>query len=132
MSLPGKYNFKIQRGADFTRDFVKKIKSTGVAVDMTGLKARAQFRTLLGEDGITTTTTLLLGLANNAGVSVLAPATSGVTRLRLTNAQTVLLCLTNKDTKVAYGIEHYDDSVTPELVTPFLQGHITIESEIVR
>lgn len=132
MSLPGKYNFKIQRGADFTRDFVKKIKATGVAVDLTGLKTRAQFRTLAGEDGVTTTTTLILNLANAAGMSIPAPATNGVTRMVLTNAQTALLCPTNKDIKLAYGIEHYDDSVNPEIVTPFLQGHITIESEVVR
>lgn len=128
-ALPGKYNFRIQRGADFARVFVKQ--AADVAVDLTGLKVRAQFREDGAEVGVTTTTTLVLELEDSAGIEITDPAEGEIT-LVLTNAQTAAMCPKNIITYLVYGIELYDDSVSPELVTPFLQGRVTINPEVVR
>ena len=130
MSLPGKYNFTIQRGVDFSRNFVKKDQTTGIALTHSGLKARCQFRSLAGQFGTTTTTTLLLALADGAGISI--DATDIDVTLDLTVAQTLTLCPNNIKTKVAYGIELYDDSGPTETVEAFLQGVMTINPETPR
>jgi hypothetical protein len=125
------YHFRLQRGIDFSRSFKKKVQATDVPVDLTGLKARAQFRTVAGAEGTSTVETLLLDLLDGAGVSVSDPINGTVT-LSLSNAQTTLLCPTNKRTQVSYGIELYDDSGPTELSYPFLQGKVTLLPESVR
>lgn len=127
--IAGKYNFQVQRGADFLRQFRKT--AAGVAVDLTGLKVRAQFRNESAAEGTTTTTTLLLELEDGDGIEI-TDAEDGRIELELTNAQTVVLNPNNIKQRVAYGIELYDDSVSPEVVTPFLQGFCTLLPETVR
>jgi hypothetical protein len=107
------------------------VKQTGDPVDLTGLKVRAQIRTVAGEFGTTTSTTLLLDLPNGSGISISDP-TDGKITLTLTTAQTIALCPANVVTKVSYGIELYDDGVSPNIVTPFLQGFIKLRPEVVR
>lgn len=130
MSLPGKYNFKIQRGVDSSHNFVKKDQATGVVLTHTGLKARAQFRSIEGQYGTTTGETLLLEFTDGAGISI--DATDIDVTMDFTAADTVTLCPNNVSTVVAYGIELYDDSVSPEEVYAFLQGRTTIAPETVR
>lgn len=131
MALAGKYNFKIQRGGDFSRPFVRT-NSAGVPTNLTGLKVRAQFRELDGETGTSTSETLVLELTDGNGISI-TDAVNGEITLELTNAQSRLLNPDNlPDIQVAYGIEIYDDSASPEVVTPFLQGKVTIKPETVR
>lgn len=129
MSLPGKYNFRIQRGADFSLVFQKT--ADDVAVNLTGLKVRAQFRSTSGEDGLSTADTLVLELTDGDGIEITTPLTGYIT-LSLTNADTVTLCPNNRRLDLVYGIELYDDSVSPEVVTPFLQGRVTVLPEVVR
>lgn len=129
MSRAATYNFSVQTGADFTRVFAKT--ANGVAVNMTGLKVRAQFRALAGATGTTTSTTLLLSLANAAGIAI-TNAAGGEITLTLTNAQTATLNPRNIRMQVAYGIEIYYDAVSPNVVTPFLQGTVTLYPEVVR
>lgn len=134
MSLAGTYNFRLQRGADFSRVFVKNTEAddgTLTPVDLTGLKVRAQFRDPEYATGTTTSTTLLLELEDSDGIEI-TDAAGGEITLTLTNAQTALLCPNNIKTVVAYGIEIYDDGVSPEVVTPFLQGKVTVLPETVR
>ena len=134
MALAGIYDFTIQRGADFSRVFVKNTQDDeGVLtpVDLTGLKVRAQFRTTAGATGLTTSETLLVELEDSDGIEI-TDAAAGEITLTLTNAQVALLCPDNVKTRAAYGIELYDDGVSPEVVTPFLQGKVTILAETVR
>lgn len=127
--IAGHYNFYVQRGADFSRLFRKLVD--GVAVNLTGLKVRAQFRSLAGVTGTTTTSTLLLELTDGNGIAITS-AVAGEITLTLTNAQTLVLCPTNVKTRLAYGIELYYDGASPEVVTPFLQGTVTVVPETVR
>lgn len=131
MNRPGSYSFVIARGKDFERSFTLKSKETGDPIPLTGLKVRAQFRSLAGQFGTTTTTTLLLELEDNDGIEI-TNASGGVVTLTLTAAQSQTLCPTNTKTKVAYEIELYDDGVSPEAVQGFLQGKITILPETAR
>lgn len=131
MSLAGHYSFSVQRGADFARVFRRKYQASGEPAPLPGYKVRAQFRTLDGATGTSTTATLLLELQDGAGIEVTDEDEAEIT-LELSAAQTLLLAPGNVKTKVAYGIELYDDSVTPELVQPFLQGRVTILPETVR
>lgn len=134
MALAGIYDFSIQNGADLSRVFVKNTQDDeGVLtpVDLTGLKVRAQFRTPEGATGLTTSETLLVELEDSDGIEI-TDAANGEITLTLTNAQVALLCPDNVKTRVAYGIELYDDGASPEVVTPFLQGKVTILPESVR
>lgn len=123
----GVYHFAIDRGADDQRVFTKEDEETGEPIDLTGLGARCQFRTLAGAVGTTTSTTLLLELLNGAGVAV-SDAAAGEVTLDLTVAQTLTLCPTNQKTQVSYEIELYD-LATPTLVQKFLKGKLTIDPE---
>lgn len=131
MSLAGHYSFSMQRGADFSRIFRRKYKATGEPAPLPGYKVRAQFRTVEGAIGTSTSQTLLLELEDGSGIGFTNVDEAEVT-LTLTAAQTQALAPGNTKTKVAYGIEFYDDSVTPERVEPFLQGRVTIVPETVR
>ena len=135
MSLAGNYNFRVQRGADFSRVFVKNTSDDGgttlTPVDLTGLKVRAQFRDPDGATGTTTDTTLLLELEDSDGIEI-TDAAAGEITLTITNAQTETLCPDNIKTVVAYGIELYNDGGSPEVVTAFLQGKVTVLPETVR
>lgn len=129
--LAGSYSFVIQYGADFSRDMFKTIKATGLPVDLTGLKVRAQIRDVPDEFGTTTTTTLLLDMPNGSGVAI-TDAVNGKITFSLTEAQTIALCPNNVKTKVSYGIELYNDLVNPQTAQPFLQGRITILPAVIR
>jgi hypothetical protein len=129
-AVAANYNFRVQRGSDFSRSFQKK--AGGVPVDMTGLKVRAQFRTSDGRNGTTTASSLLVDLVDGDGVEITS-AVNGQVTLTLSNARTTLLNPNNEDDiEVVYGIELYDDSVSPEVVTPFLQGTVSVQPEVVR
>lgn len=127
--LAGIYHFQLQRGADFTRLFRKR--DDAGPVNLTGLKVRCQFRSLAGETGTTTSTTLVLELPNADGVEI-TDATAGEITLALTTAETLTLCPANVKTTLAYGIELYDDAVSPNAVIPLLQGKVTVLPETVR
>lgn len=131
MNAPGPYSFSITRGKDFERKFVFKSQTTGVPIPLTGLKARAQFRTLAGQFGTTTASTLLLELTDGAGIEV-TDADAGEVTMTLTVANTLTLCPTNTKTKVAWEFELYDDGVDPETVQGGLIGKVTINPETVR
>lgn len=131
MSLPGSYSFAIQRGATFTRRLYRKYEETGLPTDLTGYKARMQVRTLAGKTGTSTTATLLLELTDGEGIAV-TDAENGEVTVALTSAQTLALGADNDKAKLAYGIELYDDSESPEVVIPLLQGSISVRPETVR
>lgn len=131
MSLPGSYSFAIQRGASFTRRFTRKYEATGLPTDLTGYKARMQVRTVAGKTGTSTADTLVLELTDGDGIAV-TDAAAGEVTLTLTSAQTLALGAGNVKAKLAYGIELYKDSVSPEEVLPLLQGSIAIRPETVR
>lgn len=129
MSLPGSHSFELARGKDFTRRFRKL--SAGVPVNLTGWKVRCQFRTLDGQYGLTAESSLLLALADGAGVAI-TDAVNGRVQLTLTPAQTAILCPDNVKTKVAYEIELYDDSTPPERVDGLVAGKVTVLPETAR
>jgi hypothetical protein len=131
MNTPGPYSFAITRGKDFERKFVFKSQATGEPMPLTGLKARAQFRSLAGQFGTTTSTTLLLELADGDGIEV-TDADAGEVTLTLTVANTLTLCPANTKTKVAWEFELYDDGVSPEAVRGGLIGKVTIHPETLR
>lgn len=131
MSLAGSYSFAVQRGADFSRTFRRTVQATGQPVNLTGLKARMQVRTPKGATGTSTSDTLVLELTDGNGIAVSDPADGKVT-LNLTALQTIELAEDNTRTKLAYGIELYDDSGAEEVVMAFLQGSITVRTEVVR
>lgn len=131
MSLPGSHSFTIQRGSTFTRRFRRKYEQTGEPTDLTGYKARMQVRSLAGKTGTSTSATLLLELTDGNGIAVTDPENGEVT-LSLTSAQTLALGADNAKAKLAYGIELYKDSVSPEEVLPLLQGSLSIRPETVR
>ena len=64
---PGNFSLPIVRGATWEDEFIYK-DAAGVVVNLTGYHARMQIRTIVGQFGITTTTSLLLALST-AGVS---------------------------------------------------------------
>lgn len=129
MGLPVKYNMTMARGKTHVVRF--HAKGGGASVDLAGLKARCQVRTGEGATGLSTATTLLLDLQNGAGISI-TNASAGEVTLQLSSAQTIALCADNVRAVRAYEIEIYDDSVTPEIVTGFLIGKITINPEVAR
>lgn len=130
MGLPAKHNLTLARGKTAVMKFRAK-SGDGTAVDLTGLKARCQVRTIDGATGLSTTTTLLLDLQNGAGIAI-TDASAGDVTLSLSSAQTIALCADNERTSRAYEIELYDDSATPEIVTGFLIGKINITTEVAR
>lgn len=114
----GKYNFKLEQGVDFERDFVRKVKATGLPVNYTGFTGRMQIRSDVADKKV------WLELTTENGGLVIAGAVGKVT-VKITNAQASALKLE----KAVYDIELISGS---GVVTRFLQGRITIDPETTR
>jgi hypothetical protein len=127
MASPGKYSFSFQRGGTDARLFRAK-SANGQPYDLTGYNLRMQVRTLDGAIGTSTTDTLVLEVAQGAGIDF--TANPGEIMLALTPAQTVTLCPDNVRTQLSYGIELFD-MATGEVI-PLLQGKLTVSPEVVR
>ncbi len=127
MASPGKYSFNLQRGGTDSRLFRAK-SADGQPYSLTGYIVRMQIRTLDGATGTSTTDTLVLEVAQGAGIDF--TANPGEIRLALTPAQTVVLCPDNVRTQLSYGIELFN--VGTGEVIPLLQGKVTIVPEVVR
>ena len=131
--LGARYNMRVQRGASWEDTFAYT-DADGVAINLTGYKARMQVRTLVGRYGTTTASTLLLELNSTNGKLVIdTPATAGTLTLAATPADTQTLSPLNKArVRLAYSIELYNDGVSPEHVIPLAHGVVTVLGENTR
>lgn len=130
MLLPANYNFSLARGKTFSLKFVQK-DGAGVPADLSGLKARAEFRELDGQYGTTGVSTLLLALADGDGIAV-TDALAGEVTLDVSAARTLLLNEANEPGGVAYEIELYDDTGSEPIVHGFLMGAVNVIPETSR
>jgi hypothetical protein len=127
----------IQRGSTWEDDFTYTDED-GVGVDLTGYKARLQVRTLLGRYGTTTEDTLLLEKnSEDDATEVLfvenADEVLCVLRLKIPVDDVAALNPDNeKKVKVAFGIELFKDSESPEYVIPLCDGTLVVRGEVVR
>lgn len=129
------YSMTWTRGATAEEEFTYQDES-GSPVDLTGYEARMQVRTLAGQYGITSTTTLLLELTTQNGKLVWDTADVGRLLMTATELDTQMLNPSNvKKLKLAYAIEVYRPAVAPatdDYVIPLVTGKITLLGETVR
>lgn len=112
------YNFEIEQGADFRRTFVRKKRSDGYPVDMTGYTARLQGRESFDSDEV-----LLELTTENDGIVI--GGLDGRVHLVMTAAQTEALSWR----RVRYDLE----LIAPDgFVKRWLFGRIRLSREITR
>lgn len=126
---PGNFSLPIVRGATWEDEFIYK-DAAGVAVNLTGYQARMQVRTLGGQFGTTTTTTLLLSLSTTGVNPLLVWDTAALGRVRVyarPDQHAVLNPSNLKKAQYAYWLEFYkpDPSGTGEYVLPVVTGKLT-------
>lgn len=126
------YSMTWTKGATVEEEFTYT-DADGVAIALTGYEARMQVRTVAGQYGTTTTTTLVMELTT---ADYLSWDTAATGRLVLTIPpadQTDLNPLNAKKVKYVYAIEVYlPAGVDPEYVIPLVGGTITVKGEITR
>lgn len=126
------YSMTWTKGATVEEEFAYT-DADGVAIDLTGYEARMQVRTVAGQYGTTTTTTLVMELTT---ADYLRWDTAATGRLVLTIPpadQTDLNPLNAKKVKYVYAIEVYlPAGADPEYVIPLVGGTITVKGEITR
>lgn len=131
MSMPGNYTFAIPRGKTFNLSFRKLAGTPATAIDLTGWKVRGQIRTLPGQFGTSTTATLVLALIEGTHLEIADP-TDGLVTLTLTSEDTESLAPGNVKIRLAYEIELYNDSDSPETVDGLVAGKINVMPETAR
>ena len=113
----GTYNFTIEQGATFTRDFVYK-DSNNVVVNLTGYSARMQIR------------------PSKESSTILVEATSANGKLAITPAQgKISLQLSASETDLAgFDVAVYDLEIesTSGIVTRLIEGAVTISRQVTR
>lgn len=123
------------RGSTAEEEFTYQDEN-GQPIDLTGFKARMQVRTLAGQYGTTSTTTLLLELTTDNGKLVWDTADVGRLLMTATELDTQTLNPSNvKKLKLAYAIEVYRPAVPPatdDYVLPLVNGKITLLGETAR
>jgi hypothetical protein len=130
---PASYAMPVVRGSTWEDEFTYD-DDAGAPVDLTGYEARMQVRTLDGEFGTTTTTTLLLELLTTGadpGLIIDTPAGGTVpNRIRIAvdpAAHAVLNPDNAKKMKYAYWVELYIPAGTdPEYVIPLVKGKLSV------
>lgn len=130
------YSMTWTRGATAEEEFTY-VDSDGLPADLTGYSARMQIRTLAGQYGTSTSTTLLLELTTaNGKLFWNTDGSDGELRLKVGPDDVELLNPSNaKKQKVCYSIEVFRDEVSPatgEYVIPLVQGNITVRGETTR
>lgn len=129
------YSMTWTRGATAEEEF-DYTDSSGVPVDLTGYSARMQIRTLAGQYGTSTTTTLLLELTTDNGMLFWDTADVGKLRLKVGEDDTTVLNPSNaKKLKLAYSIELFKPETSPatgNYVIPLIGGKITVLGETTR
>lgn len=126
----------VVRGATWEDEFTYTEDDEVTPIDLTGYEARMQVRTLAGQYGDTTTTTLVLELLTTGADPLLQWDTAATGRLRIVVAPAAHAALNPsnaKKMKYAYGIEVYlPAGVDPEYVIPLVQGKVNVLAEVVR
>lgn len=127
------YSMTWTRGATIEDEFAYT-DANGVAINLTGYEARMQVRTLAGQYGTTTTTTLLLELTTANGLLVWDTAATGRLLIVVPPAGHANLNPDNaKKVRYAYSLELYVPAgVDPEYVIPLVCGKINVLGETTR
>lgn len=131
------YSMTVTRGATWEDEWDYN-DADGNPVDLSNYEARMHVRTLAGEFGITTTTTLMLELTTLNGLLEIQTPPGGSVPSRVAIAvppvDHVDLNPTNlRLVKYAYGIELYiPEGDDPEYVIPLSDGKITVKGRRVR
>jgi hypothetical protein len=125
----------VVRGSTWEDEFTYT-DDAGTPIDLTGYEARMQVRSLTGQYGTTTTTTMLLELTTDGATPLLVwdTAATGTLKIIASPAQHAALNPSNaKMVKYAYSIEVYlPAGVDPEYVIPLVEGNITVKGEVTR
>lgn len=133
---PASYAMTVVRGSTWEEEFTYTDETTGAAIDLTGYSARMQVRSLTGEYGTTTATTLLLERTTTANPTELFFDTAAQGRLRIKIPPTVHTVLnpTNlRKVKYAYAIEIFVPAgASPEYVIPLVKGKVSVLGEVTR
>lgn len=119
----------VTRGADWEDEFTY-VDDAGVAVDLTGYSARLQIRTVAGEYGTTTTTTLMLELTTAAGEGLeWDTAATGRLLINLAAADHAVLNPNNERKVVyVYALEVYVPAgVDPIYIIPLARGRVNVK-----
>lgn len=131
------YSMTVTRGATWEDSF-DYADADGNPVDLSNYEARMQVRTLAGEFGATTTTTLLLELTTQNDLLAIQTPPGGTvpSRIAITvppEDHAALNPDNAKKVKYAYGIELYiPQGANPEYVIPLADGKVTVKGERVR
>lgn len=130
---PANYSMTWVRGATVEDEFTYT-DAAGAAIDLTGYEARMQVRTVAGQYGLTTATTLMLELTTANELLEWDTAETGRLRIVVPPEDHADLNPTNlKRVKYVYALEVYIPAgVEPEYVIPLVQGNITVLGEITR
>lgn len=130
---PASYSMQVVRGATWEDEFTYT-DTAGAPIDLTGYEARMQVRTIAGQYGATTTTTLVLELSTANGQLSIPTPTDGQVLLAVSAEDTWLLNPSNaKKVKLVYSLELFVPAgVDPEYVIPLVKGSITVQGETTR
>lgn len=132
---PASASLIVVRGSTWEDEFTY-VDDDGVAIDLTGYEARMQVRTLDGQFGTTTTTTLLMELATTGVDPLLVWDTAALGKLRIVAPPAThddLNPLNLKKIRYAYAVEIFIPAgVDPEYVIPLAQGPLWVHGEIAR
>lgn len=109
-----------QAGATWTFPITLRNKKTCVPVDLTGLKGRGQVRK---PDG-----TLVLDI-DNTHFAIDVP--TGVVTVTVAASDTADFVQNNERTELVHGFELYDDSGSPEIVKPLLDGPLIVKPAVI-
>lgn len=109
-------------------DYFQYLDENEVAIDLTGYEARLQVRTVAGQYGSTTTTTLLLDLntVDDPELLYFDTAAEGILRIKVPAADHADLNPTNLKRKdYSYALEVYQPAgAEPRYSIPLAQGRI--------
>lgn len=132
---PAAYNMIVTRGATWEDEFTYK-DAAGAVINLTGYEARMQVRTLAGQYGTSTATTLVMELLTTGVLPKLLWSTAATGRLliKVSAADTVALNAGNlKKVKLAYSLELYlPAGASPEYVIPLVRGTLVVLGETTR
>lgn len=130
---PASYSMQVVRGGTWEDEFTYTDED-GIAIDLTGYRARMQVRTAAGQYGLTGAETLLLELTTENGLLQIPDPTNGQVLIVVPADETLNLNPANaKKVKLVYSLELYVPSgVSPEYVIPLVQGSVTVRGEVTR